>query len=78
MLDLLNEQKTQGPTQFEWIVVKAVLKNDMLKKLKSWEWFIGGTCVGVDYNIRVVKVINDAWDRFLQVHYVIILHVKTY
>lgn len=70
LLDLLIEPKAQGTTQFEWPLVKALLKkqgksetyNDMLKKLKTWKWLIGGTGVGngVDSNTGAVKVTDDA------------------
>jgi len=65
ILDLLIKQKAQASTQFEWSVVKPLLKsegndgdatqirnhyNDMLKKLKARKWLLRGTSVGVDYN----------------------------
>ena len=81
----------KGGTQFEWLVGKALLKNvgidrdalqirnhynDMLKKLKAWEWIIRGIGVGVDSNTRAVKLTNETWARSLQVHYVIILKFR--
>ena len=50
----------------------------MLKKLKVWEWLVGGTGVGVDSSNGAAKVTDDAWARFLQVCYVITLGFKTY
>jgi len=50
--------------------------NDMLKKLKAWEWIIRGIGVGVDSNTRAVKLTNETWARSLQVHYVIILKFR--
>jgi len=84
LLDVLIEQKAQGATQFEWSVVKALLKvqgidrdspqirnhyNDTVKKLKAWEWLIGQTGVGVNLVTGAVTVTDYTWEKFLKVQY---------
>jgi len=81
LLDMLLEQKAQGATQFEWSVVKALLKvqginrdaiqirnhyNDTVKKLKAWEWLIGQKGVGVNLVIGAVTITNYTWEKFLR------------
>ncbi|KAJ8430898.1 hypothetical protein Cgig2_003891 [Carnegiea gigantea] len=81
LFDVLIEQKAQGATQFEWFVVKALLQvqgidrdgtqirnhyNDIVKKLKVWEWLIGQTGVGVNPVTGAVIVTDYTWEKFLK------------
>ncbi|KAJ8431351.1 hypothetical protein Cgig2_002074 [Carnegiea gigantea] len=76
IINVLIEQKAHGATQFEWPVVKVLLKNkgvdkdatqirnhynDTVKKLKAWESLIGGSGVAVN---AITEVGEGRFKRF--------------
>ncbi|KAJ8420505.1 LOW QUALITY PROTEIN: hypothetical protein Cgig2_015269 [Carnegiea gigantea] len=81
LLDILIEQRAQRTVEFGWSSVRVMLKNeelnkesiqikncynDLRKKLGAWEFLIGKTGVGVDYETGAVVVSDSTWQDFLQ------------